>query len=137
VLKKLLPETNPIVLASKQQFDMYFKLSVQHERQKSVITRAMGSNKQKIDPKFMRAVAEHRQKEKFVAAAEQAFATQQEEEPEHPEVQEQRRQSAVAQMRYDNLVGKLTGPNSKRDFLDVLEYQHMREKQAEFERVYK
>jgi hypothetical protein len=86
----------------------------------------------------MQAVAEHRQKEKFAAAAEQAFAIQQEEEPaENPEAQEQRRQNGIAQMRYDNLVGKLTGPNSKRDFLDVLEYQHMREKQAEFERVYK
>lgn len=28
LLKKMLPDTNPIVVASKQQFDMYFKLSV-------------------------------------------------------------------------------------------------------------
>jgi hypothetical protein len=40
-------------------------------------------------------------------------------------------------MRYDTLVAKLTKPNSKRDILDVLEYQHMREKQFEFERLYK
>jgi len=32
VLKKLLPETNPVVTASKQQLDLYFKLSVQIEK---------------------------------------------------------------------------------------------------------
>ena len=53
MLKALLPDQNPVVVASKQQFDLYFKLSVQQEKQKQVITRAIGENKQKVDPRFL------------------------------------------------------------------------------------
>jgi len=60
ILKKLLSEANPIVVASKQQLDLYFKLSVQIEKQKSVITRGIGENKQKVDPRFLQAIAEAR-----------------------------------------------------------------------------
>ncbi len=46
--------------ASKQQLDLYFKLSVQIEKQKSVISRAIGENKQKVDPRFLQAIADAR-----------------------------------------------------------------------------
>ena len=38
-------------------------------------------------------------------------------------------------MRYQGLVKKLQNPKNKRDILDVLEYQHMRDRQAEYSRV--
>ncbi len=48
---------------------------------------------------------------------------------------EQTKQAAEAFQRYQGLVKKLQDPKQKRDFLDVLEYQHMREKQADYSRV--
>ena len=48
------------------------------------------------------------------------------EEPETPETLEQRKQAAEAIQRYQGLVKKLQNPKSKRDILDVLEYQHMK-----------
>ena len=48
---------------------------------------------------------------------------------------EETKQAAEAFSRYQNLVKKLQNPKSKRDILDVLEYQHMREKQADYSRI--
>lgn len=42
----------------------------------------------------------------------------------------------MAQRRYEALVQKLKGPKNKRDILDVLEYQHMREQQVEQSRAF-
>lgn len=64
-----------------------------------------------------------------------AAARAEEEKQMRPEEIEQRRQAIMAQMRYDNLVQKLKGPKGKRDILDVMEYQHMREQQAEYSRA--
>ena len=72
MLKALLPDQNPVVVAAKQQFDLYFKLSVQQEKQKQVITRGIGENKQKVDPRFLQALAEARKRQDLAMAAEQA-----------------------------------------------------------------
>ena len=56
-------------------------------------------------------------------------------EVDNPEVMEQRRQAAEAFQRYQTLVKKLQNPKSKRDILDVLEYQQLRDKQADYSRV--
>ena len=39
---------------------MYFKLSVHQEKQKSVVSRGIGENKQKVDPRFLEAIAQAR-----------------------------------------------------------------------------
>ena len=142
ILKKLLQdEGNPIIAASKQQLDLYFKLSVQLEKQKQVITRAIGENKQKVDPRFLKAIAEARRRQEMAQTSEQAqgeatAAAAEESIPgETPELIEQRKQAAEAFQRYQGLVKKLQNPKAKRDVLDVLEYQAMRDKQAEYSRV--
>lgn len=68
ILKKLLPEGNPYVSHAKQQLDLYFKSCVQQEKHKSVISRPIGENKQKVDPRFLKAIADARRQKDLQAA---------------------------------------------------------------------
>ncbi len=60
------------MVAAKQQFDLYFKLSVQYEKQKSVVTRAIGDNKHRVDPKFLQMIAEARRQKDLAQVEEKA-----------------------------------------------------------------
>ena len=125
-MKKLLPEDNTIVAAAKQQFDLYFKLSVQYEKQKSVVTRAIGDNKHKVDPRFLQMIAQARRQKDLAESEEKAkqaaAASGESEEVKNTEMAEQTKQAAEAFQRYQGLVKKLQDPKKKRDILDVLEY---------------
>ena len=46
-------------------------MSVSFEKQKSVISRAIGENKQKVDPRFLQAITEARRQYEQAALAEQ------------------------------------------------------------------
>lgn len=56
----------------------------------------------------------------------QAQAAESTEEPLSAEALEERKQAAESIARYQGLVKKLRDPASKKDLLDVLEYQHMK-----------
>ena len=42
ILKSIVPEDSQIVAASKQQFDTYFRLSIDQEKQRTAFTRPIG-----------------------------------------------------------------------------------------------
>ena len=108
------------------------------------MSRAIGENKQKVDPRFLKAIADARRAQEQAHMQQQAQAQGMgaayenllaSDEVDNPEVMEQRRQAAEAFQRYHTLVKKLQNPKSKRDILDVLEYQQLRDKQADYSRV--
>ena len=51
------------------------------------------------------------------------------------ETMEQRKQASEAFARYQGLVQKMKNPKLKHDILDVLEYEHIRDKQSEYNKV--
>lgn len=83
-----------------------------------------------MDPKFLQAIAEAQKRKAMMA--QQAATGETAKEEVDPEVASQRRQAAQGYERYAQLAKKMQDPRAKRDILDVLEFQHIREKQVEY-----
>ena len=64
IMKTILPEDSQIITASKQQLDMYFRLSINQEKQKSAFSRPIGSNKEVVDPKIAAAIQDAQKRSK-------------------------------------------------------------------------
>ena len=67
---------------------------VQMEKQKQVMTRAIGENKQKVDPRFLKAIADARRAQEQAHMQQQAQSQENlltSDEVDNPEVMEQRR----------------------------------------------